>query len=58
MTRPRVPDGFAPEALVLIVHGPVPFLVVVTGSCKAAVIEAYRKVGLEVEILSEQRAAS
>lgn len=55
----RVPDGVAPDALVLIVHGPVPFLVAVTGSRGEAVIEAYRQAGIDVEVVNrEQRAAS
>jgi hypothetical protein len=58
MTLP-VPDGIAPDALVLIIHGPVPFLVAVTGSRGEAVIEAYRQAGIDVEIVSrDQRAAS
>ena len=57
MTTP-LPIGFDPEALVLIVLGPVPFMVAVSGLRREAIIEAYRQVGLQIEIVEERRAAS
>jgi len=57
MTTP-LPIGFDPEALVLIVLGPVPFMVAVSGLRREAIIEAYRRVGLQIEIVEERRAAS
>jgi hypothetical protein len=57
MTTP-LPIGIDPEALVLIVLGPVPFMVVVSGLRREAIIEAYRRVGLQIEIVEERRAAS
>jgi hypothetical protein len=43
---------------VLIILGPVPFMVAVSGSCKEAVVEAYRRAGVPIEIVEERRAAS
>ena len=57
MTTP-LPIGINPEALVLIVLGPVPFMVAVRGLRREAIIEAYRRVGLQIEIVEERRAAS
>jgi hypothetical protein len=57
MTAP-LPIGIDPEALVLIVLGPVPFMVAVSGLRREAIIEAYRRVGLQIEIVEEGRAAS
>lgn len=53
-----VPEGLGPEVLLLIVLGPVPFMVAVSGSCKEAVIAAYRRAGVPIEIVEERRAAS
>jgi hypothetical protein len=57
MTTP-LPSGIDPEALVLIVLGPVPFMVTVSGLRREAIVEAYRRVGLQIEIVEERRAAS
>jgi hypothetical protein len=57
MTTP-LPIGIDPEALVLIVLGPVPFMVAVSGLRREAIIEAYRRVGVQIEIVEERRAAS
>jgi hypothetical protein len=57
MTTP-LPIGIDPEAFVLIVLGPVPFMVVVSGLRREAIVEAYRRVGLQIEIVEERRAAS
>jgi len=57
MTTP-LPIGINPEALVLIVLGPVPFMVAVSGLRREAIIGAYRRVGLQIEIVEERRAAS
>jgi hypothetical protein len=57
MTTP-LPIGLDPEALVLIVLGPVPFMVAVSGLRRGAIVEAYRRVGLQIEIVEERRAAS
>ena len=53
-----LPSGIDPEALVLIVWGPVPFMVAVSGLRREAIVEAYRRVGLQIEILEERKAAS
>jgi hypothetical protein len=53
-----LPSGIDPEALVLIVLGPVPFIVAVSGPRREAIVEAYRRVGLQIEFVEEQRAAS
>lgn len=58
MNHQLLPDGLGPDVLLLIVHGPVPFMVAVSGSCKEAVIEAYRRAGVPIEIVEERRAAS
>jgi hypothetical protein len=57
MTTP-LPSGIDPEALVLIVLGPVPFIVAVSGPRRGAIVEAYRRVGMQIEIVEERRAAS
>jgi hypothetical protein len=57
MTTP-LPGGIDPEALVLIVLGSVPFMVAVSGLRREAIVEAYQRVGLQIEIVDEQRAAS
>jgi len=57
MTTP-LPIGINPEALVLIVLGPVPFMVAVSGLRREAIIGAYRRVGLQIEIVEQRRAAS
>jgi len=57
MTTP-LPSGIDPEALVLIVLGPVPFMVAVSGLRREAIVEAYRRVGLQIEIVEERRASS
>jgi hypothetical protein len=57
MTTP-LPSGIDPEALVLIVLGPVPFMVTVSGLRREAIVEAYRRVGLQIEIVEERRAVS
>ena len=53
-----VSAGLGPEALVFIVMGPVPFMVTVSGLWREAVVEAYQRAGLQIEIVEEQRAAS
>jgi len=53
-----VPDGIGPDALILIVRGPVPFMVAVSGPQKEAVVEAYRRAGIPIEVVEERRAAS
>jgi hypothetical protein len=58
MTLPPPPDGVDPEALVIIVHGPVSIMVSVTGLSRQEVIAAYQQAGLEIEIVEERRAAS
>ena len=57
MTTP-LPSGIDPEALVLIVLGPVPFMVTVSGLRREAIVEAYRRVSLQIEIVEERKAAS
>ncbi len=57
MTTP-LPIGIAPDALVLIVLGPVPFMVTVTGLQRDEVVEAYRRAGLQIQVVEERRAAS
>ena len=53
-----VPDELGSDALILIVLGPVPFMVAVSGSCKEAVVEAYRRAGVPIQLVEERRAAS
>lgn len=53
-----VPDGIGPDMFVLIILGPVPFMVAVSGSCKEAVVEAYQRAGVPIQIVEERRAAS
>ncbi len=53
-----LPSSIDPEALVLIVLGPVPFMVAVSGLRREAIVEAYRRVGLQIEIVEERKAAS
>ena len=53
-----VSAGLGPEALVFIVIGPVPFMVTVSGLRREAVVEAYQRAGLQIEIVEERRAAS
>jgi hypothetical protein len=53
-----LPIGIDSEALVLIVLGPVPFMIAVSGLRRGVIVEAYRKVGLQIEIVEERRAAS
>jgi hypothetical protein len=53
-----LPIGIDSEALVLIVLGPVPFMIAVSGLRRGAIVEAYRRVGLQIEIVEERRAAS
>lgn len=53
-----VSAGHGPEALVFIVIGPVPFMVTVSGLRREAVVEAYQRAGLQIEIVEERRAAS
>jgi hypothetical protein len=55
---PPLPSGIDPEALVLIVLGPVPFIVAVSGLRREAVVEAYRRADIKIEIIEERRAAS
>lgn len=57
MTTP-LPSGIDPDALVLIVLGPVPFVVTVSGLRREQVVEAYRRAGLQIQIVEERRAAS
>jgi hypothetical protein len=52
------PELFESDSLVLIVLGPVPFMITVTGPRKEAVADAYRRAGLEIRILTHQSAAS
>jgi hypothetical protein len=55
----RLPSElFESDSLVLIVLGPVPFMITVTGPKKDAVAAAYRRAGLEIRILGQQSAAS
>jgi hypothetical protein len=53
-----LPSRFGPDAVMLIVLGPVPFIVSVSGLRRAAVIEAYQRAGLKIQIVGEERAAS
>jgi hypothetical protein len=57
MTPPR-PDGLDPDALLLIVLGPVPFMVAVSGTHKEAIVAAYRRAGVPIEIIEQRSAAS
>ena len=52
------PPEHDPEALVIIVLGPLPIMVSVTGLSRQSVIDAYREAGLQIQFVDEQRAAS
>ncbi len=55
---PLLLRDFGPDVLVLIVQGEPPFMVTVTGVRKQQVIDAYQRAGLQIQIVSEQKAAS
>ena len=55
LTLTDVSGELGTGALVFIVIGPVPFMVTVSGLRREAVVEAYQRAGLQIEIVEERR---